>query len=112
MSIDTCKIYNGKKLTAELPCYFVKRNNTECLELENQTKIKPGDYLVINDKEKLYATDVRIQHPTGKYVDVYFETDAQHKERTEPKILARASIAIALLALIVSIITLVKSFFS
>lgn len=106
MSIDTCKIYNGRKLVAEIPCSFAKRNNAEYLEIRNQTKIKPGNHLVINNKEKFYITDIRIQHPSGKYADVYFETIAQHKERIEPKILARASIVIAILALVVSIVAL------
>ncbi len=113
MNHDICQIYNRKKRIGILPCQFFKK--TELYEehyvMPNTYKLKPDYILLINNCEKLYVTDIRVCHSEEEHIEVYFETVAKHKEKTETRTLARASIVISILALISSAISIILDFF-
>ena len=114
MNFDTCTIYKRKKIKAVLPCRYVKKTDLhdEYFLIHNHESIKPGYILSINNQEKFYVTDVRLHHSQDTHIEVYFETVAQHKEKIISKKKVNISLCIASLSLVVSIIALVKSFFT
>lgn len=110
MNPNACEIYKNNKLIGVLPYKLVKKAeiNEEHILLSDTYSINPGYILLINDREKLYVTDVRLHNPKDHKLEVYFETAAKHKSRITANIKTNISILIAFLALIVSVFALFK----
>ncbi len=109
-------IYNGKNYIGVLPGSFIEKTELreEHLLLSDSYDIKPGYTIVANKREKFYVTDVRIHraYDSNKKVEVYYEIEGEHKRRTFSEKKSSLSLIISLLSLAVSIIALIKSFFS
>lgn len=113
MNFDLCEIYKGRKRVGVLPCKFVKKTELyeEHLLMRDIYNIKPGYKLLINNRERFYVTDVRLQNSQEHRLEIFFETVAAHKNRVKTEIKVNLSLGIAFLSLIVSTVALIKSFF-
>ena len=111
MEIESCEIYKGRKLIGILPYKFFKKTdlNNEYFLLANSYAIKPGYTLIINQKEKLYVTDVRLHSYKNSHINVFFETVAQHNEKQILRIHDWINTGIAVGSLISAIISLIVS---
>lgn len=83
MNSNACEIYKNNELIGVLPYKLVKKTeiNEEHILLSNTYNINPGYILQINDREKLYVTDVRLHNPKDHKLEIYFETEATHNNR-------------------------------
>lgn len=111
MNFETCKIYKGKKLIGILPCKLIKKTEMrdEHLLIRNTYNIKPGYAIIFNDVEKFYVKDVRTSSSDKTHIEVYFKTNAQHKEKIiEFWIPIIISNIISVVALIVAILAYLK----
>ena len=110
MNFETCKIYKGKKLIGILPCKLIKKTEMrdEHLLIRNTYNIKPGYAIIFNDAEKFYVKDVRISSSDKTHIEVYFKTNAQHKEKI---IEFWIPVIISILALIIAAISLLIDIF-
>lgn len=105
MKIQSCEIYKGRKLIGVLPCKLIKKTDLcdEHFLIPSTYHIKPRYILVINNTERFYVTDVRLPHNDNTHLNVFFETVAQHKEKS---IRFWIPVAISIFALIVAILSL------
>lgn len=111
MNFTACKIYDKRKKSVGIvPGKFVNKTEfcEEHLLLSDTYVIKPGYELVLDDREKFYATDIRLHHPNDHKLEIYYETAESHKIRTTTNRKVNISLLIAFLALVVSIIALFK----
>ena len=106
MNFDNCKIYRRKKLIGILPCKLIKKTKMrdEHLLIRNSYNIKPGYVIIFNDAEKFYVKDVRTSSSNKTHIEVYFKTNAQHKEKI---IEFWIPVIISILALIIAAIFVV-----
>ena len=110
MNPNTCEIYKNNKLVGVLPYKLVKKTeiNEEHILLSDTYCINPGYILLVNEREKLYVTDVRLHRPNENKLEIYFETAARHNIRTATNRKTNLSLLIAFLALVVSVFALFK----
>ena len=106
------EIYKGFKQIGMLPGKFIDK--TELREkhilLSNKYDIKPGYILIADKREKFYVIDVRLHrtHRTNRKLEIYYETEATHRQRVAAERKVNFSLFIAFAALIVSTIALFK----
>ncbi len=83
MNSNACEIYKNNKLVGVLPYKLVKKTeiNEEHILLSDTYCINPGYILLVNEREKLYVTDVRLHRPNENKLEIYFETEATHINR-------------------------------
>ena len=83
MNLNACEIYKNNKLIGVLPYKLVEKTeiNEEHILLSDTYCINPGYVLLIDEREKLYVTDVRLHHPNENKLEIYFETAAAHSNR-------------------------------
>ena len=111
MNISICKIYNRRKYIGSIPFKLVKKSefSYEHLILRDSYTIKPGYLLILNNREKLYVTDVRTHHLSTHKLEIYYETELTHKRKLFADVKANLSLLIAFAALVVSVIALFKT---
>lgn len=83
MNPNACEIYKNNKLVGILPYKLVKKTeiNEEHILLSDSYAVTPGCILLVNEREKLYVTRIRLHRPNSRKLEVYFETEAEHLNR-------------------------------
>lgn len=80
MKPNQFEIYNSKKFIGVLPGTYIDKTEfcEKHLLISNSYKIIPGFIIIANKQEKLYVTDVRLNHSDNNKIEVYYETEGEH----------------------------------